>query len=68
MDIEDIEIGCDGCRATITKSEDCYCENCLEKKNEEIEALEKKIEGLESDISFYVSDLEELRETIKRLR
>lgn len=67
MDIEDIEIGCDGCRTTISKRDDCYCVTCIDKKDEEIRDLEVKIASLESDISFHVSDAETLREDKKNL-
>ena len=51
MDIEDIEIGCDGCATTIRSGDECYCENCIDKRNQEIEDLEKRIESLESNIA-----------------
>lgn len=51
MDIRDLEIDCNGCGTSIGMRSRCYCEDCIDKKDDEISDLEKKIESLERQIA-----------------
>lgn len=61
MDIQSIEINCDGCRGSIDLNNECYCESCMDAKQAEFEETETIISKLEKQI-------DELNEEIKQLR
>ena len=53
MEIRDVEIDCDECRRSINITDRCYCEECVDKKDDKIAKLEDQIKTLEADIESY---------------
>jgi hypothetical protein len=60
MDIEYIEVGCYGCRSKIDIHNECYCEACVDRKDEEIATLKKEVERLEDEVNNLISQIRNL--------
>jgi len=64
MNIRDVEIDCDGCNKTIDMTDRCYCEDCIDKRDDDITDLEKKIESLYGQIAELKDEISSLQNVI----
>jgi len=57
-----INIECSGCRYDLNSGESCYCEDCYNKLQEQIDDLEEIIDKLESEIDSYQREISRLEQ------
>jgi len=57
MYIEIFEIDCSGCNNSIGMKDECYCENCMQKKDEEISEIVEKYENIIDELNEKINVL-----------